>query len=210
MKDKNLLAELAAYLFSASHGETGRTPSERELAEHFAVSRGQIREALAILEAMQIVERRAKSGIYLTTRKASVEAMALFAKAGVPLDPIQIYETVELRKIHEIKAADIFQPDPAFCGGISEAMKIGAIASAFNLRLAPHLWAGAPCFFAGLHICAASPASFTVEYSLGANPMIHDLVEDKIEVCDGLIAIPEKPGLGFTMSEKFLEAHAQG
>jgi DNA-binding FadR family transcriptional regulator len=107
MKEKNLLAELAAYLFSASNGETGRTPSERELAEHFSVSRGQIREALAILEAMQIVERRAKSGIYLTTRQASVEAMALFAKAGVPLDPIQIYETVELRKIHEIKAAEL-------------------------------------------------------------------------------------------------------
>ena len=107
------------------------------------------------------------------------------------------------------KAADIFQPDPAFCGGISEAMKIGTIASAFNLRLAPHLWAGAPCFFAGLHVCAASPASFIVEYSLGANPMIHDLVEETVEVKDGMIAIPDKPGLGFTMSERFLEAHAQ-
>jgi L-alanine-DL-glutamate epimerase-like enolase superfamily enzyme len=107
------------------------------------------------------------------------------------------------------KAADIFQPDPAFCGGISEALKIGAIASAFNLRLAPHLWAGAPCFFAGLHVCAASPASFTIEYSLGANPMIHDLVEETVEARDGMIAIPEKPGLGFTISERFLEAHAQ-
>ncbi|MEX2372796.1 MAG: FCD domain-containing protein, partial [Dehalococcoidia bacterium] len=37
----------------------------------------------------------------------SVEALALFAKAGLPLDPIQIYETVELRKIHEIKAAEL-------------------------------------------------------------------------------------------------------
>jgi DNA-binding FadR family transcriptional regulator len=107
MTEKNLLAELASYLFSCSKTESGRMPSERELAEHFSVSRGQIREALAILEAMRIVERRAKSGIYLTTRQASVEAMALFAKAGVPLDPVQIYETVELRKIHEIKAAEL-------------------------------------------------------------------------------------------------------
>jgi len=107
MKEKNLLADLAAYLFAQSDPESGRTPSERELADHFTVSRGQIREALAILEAMRIVERRAKSGIYLTTRQASVEALALFAKAGVPLDPIQIYETVELRKIHEIKAAEL-------------------------------------------------------------------------------------------------------
>ncbi len=107
MKENNLLADLAAYLFASSNAETGRMPSERELAEHFAVSRGQIREALAILEAMRIVERRAKSGIYLTTNRASVEAMALFAQAGVPLDPMQIYETVELRKIHEIKAAEL-------------------------------------------------------------------------------------------------------
>ncbi len=107
MQEKSLLADLAAYLFANSDQESGRTPSERELADHFVVSRGQIREALAILEAMRIVERRAKSGIYLTTRNASVEALALFAKAGVPLDPIQIYETVELRKIHEIRAAEL-------------------------------------------------------------------------------------------------------
>ncbi len=113
------------------------------------------------------------------------------------------------RDLALLKSADILQPDPAFCGGISECMKIGTIASAFNLRLAPHLWAGAPCFFAGLHVCAASPASFIIEYSLGANPMIHDLVEETIEAQDGMIAIPDKPGLGFTISERFLEAHAQ-
>src|SRR5690606_35868893 len=107
MKENNLLPDLAAFLYAQSQASNGRLPSERELADHFSVSRGQIREALAVLEAMRIVERRAKSGIYLTTNQASVEAMALFARAGVPLDPIQIYETVELRKIHEIKAAEL-------------------------------------------------------------------------------------------------------
>lgn len=113
------------------------------------------------------------------------------------------------RDLAVLRSADIFQPDPAFCGGITEAMRIGAIASAFNLRFAPHLWAGAPCFFAGLHVCAASPASFIIEYSLGANPMIHDLIEGEVAVNDGMIAIPDAPGLGFTISERFLEAHAQ-
>lgn len=113
------------------------------------------------------------------------------------------------RDLAVLKAADIFQPDPAFCGGITEAMRIASLASAFNLRFAPHLWAGAPCFFAGLNLCAASPASFTVEFSLGANPMIHDLIEETVEARDGMIAVPDKPGLGFTISERFLEAHAQ-
>jgi DNA-binding FadR family transcriptional regulator len=107
MKEHQLLPELAAFLVARSGGGSGRAPSERELAEHFAVSRGQLREALAILEAMRIVERRAKSGIYVTATHASVEAMALFARAGVPLEPKQIYEMVELRKIHEIKAAEL-------------------------------------------------------------------------------------------------------
>lgn len=62
MSEKNLLPDLAAYLYASSNSESGRAPSERELAEHFAVSRGAIRETLAVLEAMRIVERRAKSG----------------------------------------------------------------------------------------------------------------------------------------------------
>ncbi|QDZ03473.1 mandelate racemase/muconate lactonizing enzyme family protein [Nitratireductor mangrovi] len=112
------------------------------------------------------------------------------------------------RELAVLRAVDIFQPDLGFCGGISEGWKIAGLASAFNLRLAPHLWAGAPCFFAGLHLCAASPASFIIEYSLGANPMIHDLVEENIDVKDGMIAVPDAPGLGFTVSEDYVRKHA--
>jgi L-alanine-DL-glutamate epimerase-like enolase superfamily enzyme len=115
----------------------------------------------------------------------------------------------DFRDLAVMRCADIFQPDPAFCGGITETARIAALAASFNLRFAPHLWAGAPCFFAGLHLCAASPASFTIEYSCGANPMIHDLVEDEITARDGMIAIPDGPGLGFTLSESFLRAHVK-
>jgi L-alanine-DL-glutamate epimerase-like enolase superfamily enzyme len=113
------------------------------------------------------------------------------------------------RDLALLKAVDVFQPDPAFCGGVSETMRIANLASAFNLRLAPHLRAGAPCFFAGLHVCAASPASFVIEYSLGANPMIHQLSKDKITVRDGMIEIPDGPGLGLNMNEAALKEFAK-
>jgi L-alanine-DL-glutamate epimerase-like enolase superfamily enzyme len=132
------------------------------------------------------------------------------AACGIPVATGESEATrFAFRDLAMLRAADILQPDPAFCGGISETMKIGALASAFNLRLAPHLWAGAPCFFAGLHICAASPASFVIEYSSGANPMIHDLIEEQVKVRDGMMEIPDKPGLGFNISRKFLAAHAK-
>jgi L-alanine-DL-glutamate epimerase-like enolase superfamily enzyme len=107
------------------------------------------------------------------------------------------------------RAADILQPDPAFCGGITEAMRIAALASSFNLRLAPHLWAGAPCFFAGLHVLAAAPAGYIVEFSLGANPMIHDLSRAPVEVRDGMIAVPDAPGLGLDMDTEMIARYAR-
>jgi L-alanine-DL-glutamate epimerase-like enolase superfamily enzyme len=108
-----------------------------------------------------------------------------------------------------VRAADILQPDPAFCGGITEAMRIAALASSFNLRLAPHLWAGAPCFFAGLHVLAAAPAGYIVEFSLGANPMIHNLSRAPVVVQDGMIAVPEGPGLGLEMDTEMITRYAR-
>jgi len=110
----------------------------------------------------------------------------------------------DFKELCELRAADVLQPDLAICGGITEAMRIGALASAFNLRLAPHLWSGAPGFFAGLHVAAASPAAFILEYSLGANPMLHDLIEETVELDDGHIIFPDRPGLGITVREEFI------
>src|SRR6478672_11767320 len=113
----------------------------------------------------------------------------------------------DFRDLAVLGAVDVMQPDLAICGGITEAMRISALASAFNLKLAPHLWAGAPAFAAGLHVAAASPAGFIVEYSLGANPLLHDLVEESFPVKDGLIDVPDRPGLGITVREDFLAKH---
>jgi L-alanine-DL-glutamate epimerase-like enolase superfamily enzyme len=113
----------------------------------------------------------------------------------------------DFRDLAMLGAVDIMQPDVAICGGITEAMRISALASAHNLKLAPHLWAGAPAFAAGLQVAAASPAGFIVEYSLGANPLLHDLVEEDFLVKDGMIAVPDRPGLGITVREEFLQKH---
>jgi L-alanine-DL-glutamate epimerase-like enolase superfamily enzyme len=38
--------------------------------------------------------------------------------------------------------------------------------------------------------------------------MLHDLIEEKVSVADGMIDIPDRPGLGFTIREDVLRAHA--
>jgi L-alanine-DL-glutamate epimerase-like enolase superfamily enzyme len=116
----------------------------------------------------------------------------------------------DFREICELRAADVLQPDLAIAGGLTEGLRISALASAFNLRLAPHLWSGAPAFAAGLHLAATQSAGFILEYSLGHNPMLHDLIEESFPVEDGHVAIPDRPGLGITVRESFLEQYGQG
>ena len=115
----------------------------------------------------------------------------------------------DFREIAELRAADVLQPDLAIAGGITEGLRIAALASAYNLRLAPHLWSGAPAFAAGLALAASQSAGFILEYSLGANPMLHELVHEKFPVVDGQIEIPDRPGLGITVDEDFLRRHAR-
>jgi L-alanine-DL-glutamate epimerase-like enolase superfamily enzyme len=115
----------------------------------------------------------------------------------------------DFRDLAELRAADVLQPDLAIAGGITEGLRIASIASAFNLRLAPHLWSGAPAFAAGMHLAATQSSGFILEYSLGHNPMLHDLIEEKFPVVDGHVEIPDRPGLGITVREDFLARHGR-
>ena len=67
--------------------------------------------------------------------------------------------------------------------------------------------AGAPAFAAGLHVATAAPAGFVVEYSLGANPPLHNPSEESFPVHGGIIDIHEQPGLGIIMREDYFVAN---
>jgi L-alanine-DL-glutamate epimerase-like enolase superfamily enzyme len=113
----------------------------------------------------------------------------------------------DFRDLIELRAVDVLQPDLSIAGGITEALRIEALASAHQLRFAPHLWGGALTFAAGLHVAAVASSGFILEYSLGANPMLHELALEDFPVVDGHIEIPERPGLGVTIDETFVERH---
>ena len=108
------------------------------------------------------------------------------------------------RDLIALRAADILQPDVSIAGGITETMRIEALCAAHQLRFAAHIWGGALTFAAGLHCSAAATSSFLLEYSLGANPMLHELAVEDFTARDGHIEIPERPGLGVTLNEEFV------
>ena len=115
------------------------------------------------------------------------------------------YTVFDIRDMIEVKALDVVQPDSAIIGGITESMRVSALAGAHQLELAPHCWGSAFSFAAGIHVAFASPSAVVIEFSAGGNPMMYDLVKEDIEVSEGFIPHPVRPGLGFTPDWDFVK-----
>ncbi len=114
----------------------------------------------------------------------------------------------DMRDLIDCRAVDVLQPDPAIVGGITETMRIAALAHTYQLELAPHLWGSAVSFMAGLNIAFASPSATILEYSLGDNPMLRKLVKQKISARkDGRFPAPRKPGLGIEIDQEFVKKY---
>ena len=99
------------------------------------------------------------------------------------------------------------QPDVTKVGGISEERKIAWAAEENGIRFIPHGWNTALGLAADLHLASAIQNTDMVEY-LAGSPFIDDIVEDKWKLDgDGLLAIPNGPGLGISLDLDAIEKH---
>jgi L-alanine-DL-glutamate epimerase-like enolase superfamily enzyme len=104
-------------------------------------------------------------------------------------------------------AFDIVQPDVTKVGGISEERHIAWMAEEHGVRFIPHGWNTALGLAADLQLASASRNTDLVEYLTGS-PFIDDLVETKWRLDgDGMLAIPEGPGLGISLDLDAVERH---
>jgi len=92
--------------------------------------------------------------------------------------------------------ADVLQPDLAICGGPTEGRRIAALAESHQLELAPHCWGSALSFAAGTTLALASPSARVVEFSLGANPFLHEMFRGANLPVDGVVHPSDAPGFG--------------
>lgn len=105
------------------------------------------------------------------------------------------------------RACHIIQPDLSHCGGLWEARKIAAMAEAHQIAVAPHNPNGPVATAATIHFAAATPNWIIQEAITSDVPWRNDVVINPVEVVDGYVAIPDRPGLGIDIDEQEAAKH---
>jgi len=96
-------------------------------------------------------------------------------------------------------AFDIVQPDVTKVGGISEERRVGWMADEHDIRFIPHGWNTAIGLAADMHLASAFPRTDLVEY-IDGSPYVDEIVAEPWRLdADGMLAIPNGPGLGIQL-----------
>ncbi|MHA6625039.1 L-talarate/galactarate dehydratase [Pseudonocardia sichuanensis] len=93
-------------------------------------------------------------------------------------------------------AVDVLQPDAPRIGGITQFLKLAALAEHRHLQLAPHF-----AMEIHVHLAAAYPLEPWVEHF----DWLYPLFPERLEIRDGRMHLSDRPGLGVTLSEQARE-----
>jgi galactonate dehydratase len=135
-------------------------------------------------------------------RMDSLSSLKRYADASTA--PISASETLGsrwgFRDLLETGVAGVVMMDLSWCGGLSEARKIAAMAEAWHLPIAPHDCTGPVVLCASTHLSLNAPNAL-VQESVRAfyRSWYRDLVTALPTVKNGMITVPPGPGLGMEL-----------
>lgn len=118
-----------------------------------------------------------------------------------------IYTRFDLKKLLDSGGCQYITPDVVKCG-ISEALKMAAIASSEGILVAPHTVAGI-AGVANSHYAAAIPANARsyLEWDPTSNPLQTNLYRPAAVVSDGMLVLADRPGLGIELNQSMLSQY---
>ncbi len=165
--------------------------------------------AYDLAEAIQIGKVLSDERYAWFEEPLSPEHPELFRQLVNKVDvPIAAGECVQTRFGFEamLKTSGIhlYQPDLAYCGGPSEALKIKALASSTGVNIVPHVWGTMLNLAAATHFLASSyhepgrrePKKLYLEYDRTENPLRDELYSTPLEISPQGAKVPTAPGLG--------------
>jgi galactonate dehydratase len=139
----------------------------------------------------------------------------LAAATPIPLAAGErMYSRFDFKRVFERGGLSIVQPDLSHAGGITECIRIAAMAEAYDIALAPHCPLGPVALAACLQVDFVSwnavlqEQSIGIHYNQGVDLLDYVINKRDFECVDGYIAALPGPGLGVEIDEERLRAAA--
>ncbi|MEC3920262.1 mandelate racemase/muconate lactonizing enzyme family protein [Nocardia sp. CDC160] len=104
-------------------------------------------------------------------------------------------------------AIDVVMPNLTRCGGLTEALRIAALAGTFHVDVSPHGVGSAVAMHAALHYLASVPNARRYEYNQLPNALRHQLVQQAPLYESGRLSVPDGPGLGFELDPEVVDRY---
>ena len=125
----------------------------------------------------------------------------LRAKSPVPIATgEQLYTKYEFRDLFAQQGADIIQPDICVVGGLWEMKKIAALAEAEYVTVAPHNPCGPVATAVNVHFALSTHNFLILEYHADDDPDRRAIVDEPMQLQDGYLLPPARPGLGLDLN----------
>lgn len=165
-------------------------------------------------EALRAIELMADQDIYFIETPLPSDDIDGYAKL-VQASPVRIaagewlQTRFEFRELMDREAIDVVQPDVGRVGGLTEARRVVQQARDRGLLVVPHCWKSAIGIAASAHLAAIAPNCTHIEFlprELADSRLRRELCSDELPVVDGVIPLPDRPGLGVTVDEDALGA----
>lgn len=115
----------------------------------------------------------------------------------------------EFLRLMDEGGVDIVQIDPARVG-ITETMKIASLARDRHRKVVNHSYKTYISIAASLHFLAALSDAWLLEYCVEDSPLLNSLTNEKFPLdAEGMVAVPQTPGLGVSINEETVERYRQ-
>ncbi len=113
------------------------------------------------------------------------------------------YGRWEVNRFLAAGAISVVQSDPEWCGGVSELVKMCAIASLYDAQVVPH----GHNLHAALHVVASQPPATCplVEYLISKMSTYYHFEKNVPHPVEGKIALPDRPGFGIEFDDAKVE-----
>ncbi len=120
----------------------------------------------------------------------------------------RLFTRWEFVDIFEKELADFVMPDVTWTGGISELKKIATLAESYYVPISPHDASGPVNVMAGAQVMMTVPNFYKLETSRYDLSDYNQFIDEPLDIREGHLYIPDKPGLGVNLDPDALERFA--